>query len=589
MKYKTFLLYGITTVLCINSICLVSCSKHSTLETAPQSDISTVETSIAPLPYTSEGIYFSAQSGFYAEPFTLTISSENGYDIHYTLDGSTPTIDSPLYTEPIQIIDRSAEPNHFSEYTNISPDTIDLEAFPPKESVDKATVIRVVAVDEKGCLSPIVTNTYFIGYDEKASFYSDMKVLSLVTDEENLFDEENGIFVLGKTYDNWVNSTVYNAETPDYAIPANYTQKGREWERTANLQIFENGEPAITQNIGIRVHGGASRSFPQKSLNIYARKEYGESKFHYDLFSGTVKSESNGESITEFDSFMLRNGGNDAQFTRFRDRLNQTLVSDRQFLTQGMEPCILFINGEFWGQYDITERIDADYIHEHCGVSKKDVCIIKKEQLDEGTESAYNEWLDLYEKIKKADFSDTEQYNEICSQIDIQSFIDYVCAELYINNDNWGKSNMAMWKCNTVDNGNPFADGKWRFIMFDTDFSSGIYGTVNADDDSLKKLKESSCFLGDLLNALLNNKQFQERFEQTRHEITYVCFDTDRVNAQIDEFAAVYHDAAVATLTRFRSGCFSVDSAEQQFSDEVESVRQFFNERQKFFLLSDIN
>lgn len=148
---------------------------------------------------------------------------------------------------------------------------------------------------------------------------------------------------------------------------------------------------------------------------------------------------------------------------------------------------------------------------------------------------------------------------------------------------------MAMWKCSTIDNENPFADGKWRFIMFDTDFSSGIYGTVNADDDSLKKLKESSCFLGNLLNALLNNKQFQERFEQTRHEITYVCFDTDRVNAQIDEFAAVYHDAAVATLTRFRSGCFSVDSAEQQFSDEVESVRQFFNERQKFFLLSDIN
>lgn len=585
MKYKTFL----TIVLCINSICLVSCSKHSTSETAPKSDISSVETTIDHIPYTSEGIYFSAQSGFYADPFTLTISSENGYDIRYTLDGSTPTIDSPLYTEPIQIIDRSSEPNHFSEYTNISPDTIDLEAFSPKESVDKATVIRVVTVDNKGCLSPVVTNTYFIGYDKKASFYSDMKVLSLVTDEENLFDEENGIFVLGKTYDNWINSSEYDAETPDYAIPANYTQKGREWERPANLQIFENGEPAITQNIGIRVHGGASRSFPQKSLNIYARSEYGESKLQYDLFSGAVKSESNGECITEFDSFMLRNGGNDAQFTRFRDRLNQTLVSDCQFLTQGMVPCILFINGEFWGQYDITERIDADYIHEHCGVSKKDVCIIKKEQLDEGNELSYNEWLDLYEKIKKADFSDTEQYNEICSQIDIQSFIDYVCAELYINNDNWGKSNMAMWKCSTIDNENPFADGKWRFIMFDTDFSSGIYGTVNADEDSLKKLEESNCFLGNLLNALLNNHQFKEEFEKTRHEIAYVCFDTDRVNAQIDEFAAVYHDAAVSTLTRFRSGYFSVDSAEQQFSEEVESVKQFFNERKNFFLQSDIN
>ena len=90
----------------------------------------------------------------------------------------------------------------------------------------------------------------------------------------------------GKVYDDWQSGEDYDASTPDYFMPGNYTQKGKEWEREATMQVFEDGQLAVTQNVGIRIHGGATRSYPQKSFKVFARKEYGAVKLEYDLFSG---------------------------------------------------------------------------------------------------------------------------------------------------------------------------------------------------------------------------------------------------------------------------------------------------------------
>lgn len=526
--------------------------------------------------FTAEGLCFSAKSGFYDAAFPLTVTAENGAPVHYTTDGSTPSSDSPVFGEPLIISDRSGEPDRLAARTDISPEGGGYEAVPPAAPVDKATVIRAAAEAADGTLAPAVTCTYFVGFDQKSDFYRDLKILSLVTDERNLFDEETGIYVLGKTHADWKNGAEYDPETPEYFMPANYTQKGRAWEREAELQIFENGAYQLSQGVGIRIHGGASRACAQKSFNLYARSVYGTPKLHYDLFAGAVKSEADDSAVTEFDSFMLRNGGNDAQYARFRDRLNQTLSAGRQFLTQGMEPCILFLNGEFWGQYDITERVDAAFVKAHCGVPEKDVCIVKKEALDEGEESGFADWQALRSWIGTSDFSDEKNYDELCARVDMQGFADYICAELYINNDNWGTSNSAMWRSLAVDPENPFADGRWRFIMFDTDFSAGIYGTVNADGDPLTKLRSGGSFLGQLLNAALKNEGFRQSFERTYAETASVNFAEARVSAQIDAFAAAYREPAAATFARFWS---QMREPAQHFDKEVQAVRTFFTER----------
>ena len=564
------------------SLAVTSCAEKN--GAASPSDSAETETNAeVDAPYEAEGMRFSAKGGFYESGFSLSISADEDYQIFYTLDGSVPTANSIRYTEPIQITDRSAEENVLSAHTDIAQPVELAKDFNPRETVDKATVVRAITIDKDGNKSPIVSNTYFIGYDQRAEYYKNFKIVSILTDEANLFDYDNGIYVLGKTYDDWKKND-YDPSVPDWVIPANYTQKGREWERGAAVQFFENGELAATQEVGIRIHGGATRSYSQKSFNVYARNSYGTPKLEYDLFSGNVRSKSGGEPVTVFDSFILRNGGNDAMYTRFSDKLVQSLVSDRQFLTQGMEPCIVFIDGEYWGHYEITEKMDDDFISSHYGVPAQDVCIIKKEALDDGSEETFAEWEELGRWIKSTDFSSNWAYDELCSRVDMQGFMDYVSTEIYINNSDWGSKNMAMWKAETIDENNPYADGKWRFILYDTEYSAGIYGEALPSEDSFKKLMKSECFLADLFNGAMENESFRQQFSDTFMEIADKNFGSNKVKAEIDRLSEEYHDITIDTYNRFWSGLTGGYGAESNYNDAVDSLRSFYNKRHDYIV-----
>ncbi|MBO7395284.1 MAG: CotH kinase family protein [Ruminococcus sp.] len=584
MKHKS-----IVNALLILSLCctLTSCSDKNSgpapsSETAETTDPSKEPTTAAEAPFEAEGMRFSVKSGFYDAPFDLEISAAEGTEIYYTLDGSIPTSDSTRYDSPIAVSDRSDEENKLSTQRGIAQPVSDLDAFVPTKKTDKATVVRAVAVDKNGIQSSVVSCTYFVGFGDKAEYYKDVKIVSMMTDEADLFDYEKGIYALGKVYDDWKNGDGFDPETPEWFMPANYTQHGREWEREATLQFFEGGQLAHEQKVGIRIHGGATRSYPQKSFNVYARKEYGAGKLKYDLFSGNVKCKSDGSTVTEFDSFVLRNGGNDAQYTRFRDKLIQSLVSDRAFLTQGMEPCILFIDGEFWGHYELTEKLDNDFISTHYGVPAKDICIIKKEALEDGSEETFTEWEHLREWILATDFSEQPEYDELCKRVDIQSFMDYVSTELYINNSDWRRGNTAYWKAETVDESNPYADGKWRFLLFDTEYSSGLYGEALPSDNNIETFIGNECFITDLFNAAMENEGFREQFRETFRDIADNNFASGKVDAEIDRLSKEYKEMTVATYNRFWHGWYGGSAAESNYLDAVYDLKSFFDKRHDY-------
>ena len=530
-------------------------------------------------PFEAEGMKFSAKSGFYDSGFELSISADDGAEIYYTLDGSIPTDKSIHYESPFIIKDRSSEKNKLSSHTDIAQPIECSDDFVPKAEIDKATIVRAMTIDKNGRQSAVVSNTYFVGFDKKADFYKNRKIVSLITDEENLFDYEKGIYVTGKVYDDWKNSKEYDTEVPEWELPGNYRQKGREWEREATLQFFENGELASAQDVGIRIHGGATRSYSQKSINVYARNDYGAPKLEYDLFSENVKRKSDGAAITKFDTFTLRNGGNDAYYTRFSDKLIQSLVADREFLTQGMEPCIVFIDGEFWGHYEITEKLDEKFVGNHYDIPSKEICIIKAETLNEGTEGTYAEWEKLRKWINETDFSEQSAYEELCEYVDMQGFMDYISTEIYINNADWGRPNSAMWKAENTDNESPYADGKWRFILYDTEYSSGLYGQAQPDEDSFEKFMQSDCFLADMFNGALENEGFRKQFSDTFMEIADKNFGKERVEAEIDRLSDEYHDMVIATYDRFWSGWTGGVEADANYELAVSSLKSFYSRR----------
>lgn len=542
------------------------------------------------------------ESGFYDSSFSLDLLIPKGTTVYYTLDGSTPTTESTVYSSPISVSDISSSPNVLSAITNIVASSWGSGATPPSEPVDKAFIVNAIAVDSSGNVSDTVTGAYFIGYNDRASYYKDMKVVSIVTDMENLFDDEKGIYVLGKTYEDWRNGPDYSPMVNEWEIPANYTQKGAAWEREASMQVFENGQLAHSQNVGLRIHGGATRSAAQKSFNVYARSQYGASKFEFDLFSGTVVSEAKEKIIDKFDSFMLRNGGNDGQYTRFRDKLNQMLVGDREMLTQGMEPCVVFINGEYWGHYEITEKLDEDFIDAHYNVGASNVCIVKNQQLDEGSEETFAEWEELYQWIKSADMTNAENYRQLCEKVDIQSFIDYTSAEIYFNNKDWGSNNMAMWKSTKPKDGNKYSDGKWRFILFDTEYSLNLYSQTPPNTNSFTQLTQQDCFISQLLSSAMKNEDFRRQFCTSFMDMANENFSDQHVTQLIDELSAQYHDVSVDTHDRFwppanntgvgggfpggwGGGDWGIggggggNTAEQNYTSEVSSVRSFYQSR----------
>lgn len=540
---------------------------------------------------------FSHEGGFYDSSFDLDITHSKSTRVYYTLDGSVPTTDSNLFTEPIKIEDITSQPNNLSAITNTRVNGTKA----PSDPVDKAMTINAIAVDDEGNVSDVVTAAYFIGYNDKASYYNDVKIISITTDADNLFDDEKGIYVLGNVYENWRNSSEYSPATQEWEVPANYTQKGREWERSATIQVYDGGKLVHSQGVGIRIHGGATRSAAQKSFNVYTRADYGATSFDYDLFDGTLRSEATGKKIKKFDSFILRNAGNDSEAARFRDKLNQSLVSDRDMLTQGMVPCIVFINGEFWGQYEITEKLSDDYIESHYNVNKKDVCLIKNNELEEGDAENLREWEELYDWVKTADMSQNANYERLCSLVDMQSFADYMSAQFYLGNKDFAPNNTAMWKTNSVDSENQWADGRWRFILFDTEYSTGLYGSFqsNASNDIMSDVLKNESFYSALLKSALKNDNFKQLFVQTFMDLCNENYNNDRVTEIIDNLSAEYHDMVVDTLNRFNPpnstdsgiggpgnwgnwgiGWGTVDN-ESTFTSEVNTIKSFYRDRTK--------
>ena len=369
----------------------------------------------------------------------------------------------------------------------------------------------------------------------------------------------------GAVFDQWAltpegRRLVKAHEGPYYQT--NFSQRGKAWERPCLVQIYD-GErtPAVEENAGIRVRGGYSRYYSQKSFNIYFRDNYGENRLVYELFDG----------IPQYKSFSLNAGGNNTKYLKYKESFLKSLIADRDLTILSSRTAVLFLNGEYWGPYTLSEKISDQTLHDHYGVDADQVVAVKDGAIEVGREGD----IKLYEELAsfaQKDFKDPEIYRQFCEIVNIRSFAEYCALRVYIGDADWKwEKNDVLWR--TRDDS--FQGGKWQFLPHDIEYSSGLYSRQDTDPET--DHFQLSLQNYPLLNAALQNDAFYDLFLETIRDMGANDFSPARV-----EEALQYWDAKWEPLLPDYYRRYSVPP--ENWNNTRDGVVRFFRQRYEFLI-----
>ncbi|MCD7972539.1 MAG: CotH kinase family protein [Candidatus Azobacteroides sp.] len=341
----------------------------------------------------------------------------------------------------------------------------------------ETTCVRAIAFSENKLPSEITSATYFINERE-----FDLPVVSIITDEKNLFDDMIGIYTKG------INGIEGNCETE----PVNWNQS---WNRPVNFELFDTeGISCLNQELDISISGGCSRKNPLKSLKISPRKKFGDNRLRYDIFSEVKPNK-------KYKDILFRNSGNDFYYSMMRDGFMQSLIIDQMNIDyQAYKPAICFINGEYYGIQNLRERTNKDYLYTNYGLDEEEFYLLKTEEI-----ITHPEFIELTNFVKNNDITNHEIYQQVKEKIDIDSYIHYMIAEIYYENRDWPHNNFKVWKKKQ--------NGKWRWLLYDTDYGYNLFDNGVGQHNTLRYvLEEAEEWSILIFRRLILNNEFKERF-----------------------------------------------------------------------------
>lgn len=478
---------------------------------------------------------FSTAPGGYASSISLGLAeSQAGAVIHYTLDGREPTESSPVYGGPLTLTDRAGDPEVYALIPT-NPLTTGMYAWRlPRAPITKINVVRARAFAAGYQPSAILTGSFFIG--NRVADNGPYPVVSLVTEPDNLFRHDIGIYVPGDTYTG--------------ANSGNYFQEGDAWERPVHVEIFnQDGSLALAQDTGMRISGGATVAFPQKSLKLYARDEYGDPTFDLQIFPDLP--------YTSYKRFRVRNTGNDWCLRGFCDLVSHQALKVMGLDIQAGRPVIHFLDGEYWGLANLREEYSRYYYEGHYGIANADVVLLENNgEVDDGAVDANVPYFAMLDYIDQHDMTDPAVYEHVQTLMDVDNFTRYVTAEIYLANRDWPGNNIPFWRKNVAaydPAALPGHDGRWRWSIKDLDLCWS--------DSGLNALALATATNGPtwpnppwstrLLRGLLRNPTFRRDLINCFADHMNSTFQTARLQALFDQYAATYRPAKAAWLSRW--------------------------------------
>jgi hypothetical protein len=493
---------------------------------------------------------FSVAGGMRTTSATVAITSTVvGGTIRYTLDGSDPIESSPVYSVPITLSSRVGQANGISmiRTNNQSVGAPYYEGWQqPSGEVYKINVLRARVFKTNVLPSRITTQSYLI--DPLGAGRFSLPMISISSSSENFFSAETGIYVVGN----------YN----------NYSQDGSAWERPGHIEFYETGGSLAFQGeIGIRLHGGTTVSRPRKSLRIYSRNPTGKVPFAHKIFPD--------KSVAIFDTFLLRNSGNDWGQAIFRDAMVSALAAPTGIDRQHVRPVVVFLDGEYWGVHNLRDRFDEGYYLNHYGLgdlqfSQLEICSCNSSwpSADSGEPTLVSDFTDIINRAGNNEFATAAGYAALASRIDIDNYIDYNAIEIWCGNTDWPGNNQRVWRAvtpNTSAGANARLDGRWRWLLYDTDFGLGLdffYVIGYGDGPNHNTLAHATTSTGTdwsnnevgtrLLRKALDNQTFKRKFINRFADLLNTSLSANNATATLDQFQATYSPNMSEHVLRWR-------------------------------------
>lgn len=372
-------------------------------------------------------VEFSRAHGFYDAPFSLELSSPTpGATIRYTTDGSEPTAThGTVYTAPLTI--SSTTPVRAGAFKpNFRPSAVETRTY-----IFLASVLAQPAEP--------------VGFPQIWGGYQGAPVMADYEMDPNVVDDPRYAPALSEALTSIPTLAIVTDQSSFHDLYANPGRRGRAWERPASIELIEpEGKPGFQINAGLRIQGGLGRSesIPKHSFRLFFRREYGAAKLNYPLFPGSL--------VEEFETLTLRSGVNRsyAGYQEREDDLRLTTYTrdewyrSSQIAMSGVGAhgtfVQLYLNGLYWGLYNIVERPDAAFMASYFGGEETDwETITHAESLNTSSER----FKTLYQLAQAGHLERPEQYATMESYLDIPQFIDYLILNWYVGNLDWGFNN----------------------------------------------------------------------------------------------------------------------------------------------------
>ena len=475
---------------------------------------------------------FSHQRGFYTRPIEVTISSETpDATIRYTTDGREPTTRlGQVYTGPIAIASttvlRAVAYKNGMIQTNVD----------AKSYLYTADIIQQREMDRSIVGSPIYSR-------EIQPALTQLPVVSLSFNSADVFGGSG--------------------------IHSNPSLSGTGSEREAHFEFFDPSDPedSTHEPAGIRIHGGNARQHPKKNFRLYFRSDYGKTRLIHPLFPGSP--------VETFKSVLLRGGGHDAW--TFRDDWDNASFIRNEFLHRVQKEMgqpspsgrmvNLFMNGEYWGLYELQEFPHEHFNADHHGGDTDDWDIVKHgAEVESGNAIAWNEMINLAEN----GIQSGSEYAAIQRFVDIDNFADAMIHRIWSSDEDW----LAPATRNGQSISTFFDDKNWYvarrsrngeapfiFYSWDAEMSMGIPFSRNESNgrDNPRSWRNNFTRIdnrnspGIIYDALRQNQEFQLHFADRLHKHIYNAgaLSAENLQRQWDQLVTKVQTPVVAESARW--------------------------------------